>query len=140
MEGTCQGFLSSHSNNSEKRRTYLTNEIIASITKIHLNGGEPSHDGGGAEPVRDHREVGEVPLDVGVEDGLGPGVAQGATVLVQEVHQLLGDSLSGQHQVLPPVLLHSVVGGPRHVLRYLPSRKFCLANIAEVPSQMNSLT
>ena len=38
--------------------------------------------------MSDLREVGEVPLDVGVEDGLGPGVTQGAAILVQEVHQL----------------------------------------------------
>ena len=109
------------------------------VRGTHLNGGQPSHDGGGAKPVCDHREVCEVPLDVGVEDGLGPGVTQGAPVLVQEVHQLLGDGLGGQHQVLPPVLLHGVVGGPRHILRDLPGRKLCLANIAKVPSQMNSL-
>ena len=109
------------------------------VRGTNLNGGQPSHDGGGAEPVRDHREVCEVPLDVGVEDGLGPGVTQGAPVLVQEVHQLLGDGLGGEHQVLPPVLLHGVVGGPRHVLRDLPGWKLCLANIAEVPGQMNSL-
>ena len=115
-------------------------QALDALVGVVLDGGDGGHDGGGTEPVRDLRKVGEVPLDVGVEDGLGPGVAQGAAVLVQEVHQLLGDSLSGQHQVLPPVLLHSVVGGPRHVLRYLPSRKLCLANIAEVPSQMNSLT
>ena len=37
----------------------------------------------------DHGEVGEVPLDAGLEDGLRVGVAQRAAVLVQEVHQLL---------------------------------------------------
>ena len=98
-----------------------------------LNGGEPGHDGGGAEPVGDHREVCEVPLDPGVEDGLGPGVAQGAPVLIEEVHQLLGNGLGGQHQVLPPVLLHRVVGGPRHVLRDLSRRELCLTDVAKVP-------
>ena len=58
------------------------------VRGTNLNGGQPSHDGGGAEPVCDLGEVCEVPLDVGVEDGLGPGVTQGAPVLVQEVHQL----------------------------------------------------
>ena len=37
----------------------------------------------------DEGEVGEVPLDAGVQQGLGPRVAQRAAVLVQEVHQLL---------------------------------------------------
>jgi len=41
--------------------------------------------------VGDHGEVGEVALYAGVEDGLGPGVAQGRPVLVQQVHQLLAD-------------------------------------------------
>ena len=59
------------------------------VRGTNLNGGQPSHDGGGAEPVRDHREVCEVPLDVGVEDGLGPGVTQGAPVLVQKLSQLV---------------------------------------------------
>ena len=38
----------------------------------------------------DHGEVGKVALYAGVQDGLGPGVAEGGAVLVQEVHQLLG--------------------------------------------------
>ena len=90
--------------------------------------------------MSDHREVGEVPLDVGVEDGLGPGITQGAAVLVQEVHQLLGDCPGGQHQVLPPVLLHGVLGGPGHVLRNLASGELCLTDIAKVPGKVNSLT
>ena len=89
--------------------------------------------------MSDHREVGEVPLDVGVEDGLWPGVTQGAPVLVQEVHQLLGDCPGGQHQVLPPVLLHGVLGGPGHVLRDLAGGELCLTDIAKVPGQVNSL-
>ena len=88
----------------------------------------------------DHGEVGEVPLDVGVQDGLRPGVAQRAPVLVQEVHQLLGDGLGGQHQVLPPVLVHGVLSDSAgHVLRDLPGRELRLANIAEVPGEMNGL-
>ena len=39
----------------------------------------------------DHGEVGKVALYAGVQDGLGPGVAEGGAVLVQEVHQLLRD-------------------------------------------------
>ena len=45
----------------------------------------------------DHGEVGEVPLDAGLEDGLRVGVAQRAAVLVQEVHQLLGDQPDHEH-------------------------------------------
>ncbi len=39
----------------------------------------------------DHGEVCEVALNGGVKDGLGPGVAEGGPVLVQQVHQLLAD-------------------------------------------------
>ena len=39
----------------------------------------------------DHGEVGEVALYAGVQDGLGPGVAQRGPVLVQQVHQLLAN-------------------------------------------------
>ncbi len=63
-------------------------QALDALVGVILDSGDGGHDGGGAEPVRDLREVGEVPLDVGVEDGLGPGVAQGAPVLVQEIHQL----------------------------------------------------
>ena len=41
--------------------------------------------------MRDHGEVGEVTLDRRVEDLVRAGVAERGTVLVQEVHQLLGD-------------------------------------------------
>jgi hypothetical protein len=39
----------------------------------------------------DHGEVCEVALNGRVQDGLGPGVAEGGPVLVQQVHQLLAD-------------------------------------------------
>ena len=39
----------------------------------------------------DEAEVGEVTLDVLVQDHGGLGVAQGRPVLVQQVHQLLRD-------------------------------------------------
>ena len=39
----------------------------------------------------DHGEVGEVALNAGVQDGLGPGVAQRGPVLVQQVHQLFAN-------------------------------------------------
>ena len=41
--------------------------------------------------MRDHGEVGEVSLDARLQDGLRVGVAQGAPVLVQQVHQLLAE-------------------------------------------------
>ena len=62
--------------------------MINEINGTNLNRCEPCHDGGGAKPVSDHREVCEGPLDVGVEYGLGPGVTQRTAILVQEVHQL----------------------------------------------------
>ena len=42
--------------------------------------------------MSDEREVSEVSLDGGVQQGLGPGVAEGRPVLVQQVHQLLCDN------------------------------------------------
>ena len=45
----------------------------------------------------DHGEVGEVPLDAGLEDGLRVGVAQRAAVLVQEVGQLLANHPGEKH-------------------------------------------
>ena len=44
----------------------------------------------------DHGEVGEVPLDAWIKDRLGPRVAQGRPVLVQQVHQLLADHPGGE--------------------------------------------
>ena len=88
----------------------------------------------------DEGEVGEVPLDAGLEDGLRVGVAQRAAVLVQEVHQLLGDGLGGQHEVLPPVLVHGVVVVPGHVLRNLPRRELRLTHVTEISCQMNCLS
>ena len=57
----------------------------------YLNGRHGSNDGGRAKPMGDHGEVGEVALYAGVQDGLGPGVAEGRSVLIQQVHQLLGN-------------------------------------------------
>ena len=63
-------------------------QALDALVGVVLDGGDGGHDGGGAEPVSDLREVGEVSLDVGVKDGLGPGVTQRTPILVQEVHQL----------------------------------------------------
>ena len=57
----------------------------------YLDGCKGSHDSRGTEAVGDHGEVGEGALDARVQDGLGPRVAQGRPVLVQQVHQLLAD-------------------------------------------------
>ena len=51
----------------------------------------------------------EMSLDVWIQDGLRTGVAQWRPVLVQKVHQLLGDGLGGEDEVPPPVLVHGVV-------------------------------
>ena len=58
-------------------------QVLDALVQIVLDGDERGHDGGGAEAVRDHGEVGEVALYARVEDGGGPGVAQRAAVLVQ---------------------------------------------------------
>ena len=57
-------------------------KILGALLEIVEDGGEGAHDGGGAEPVRDHGEVGEVPLDAGLEDRLRVGVAEWRPVLV----------------------------------------------------------
>ena len=41
--------------------------------------------------MSDHREVRKVALDARVQNLLGPGVAKWTSVLVQQVHQFLGD-------------------------------------------------
>ena len=66
-------------------------QVLDALVHIVLYGRQGGHDGGGPEAVGDHGEVGEGSLDAGVEDGLGPRVAQGGPVLVQQVHQLLAD-------------------------------------------------
>ena len=66
-------------------------QVLDALVEIVLDGGEGGHYGRRPEPVRDHGEVCEVPLYAGVEDGLGSSVAQGGSVLVQQVHQLFCD-------------------------------------------------
>ena len=61
------------------------------------------HDGRGAEAVSDHGEVSEVSLDAGLQHRLGPGVAEGRPVLVEELHQFLAD-VSGMIQICLQVL------------------------------------
>ena len=64
-------------------------QVLDALCQIVLQGGEGGHDSGGAEAVCDEREVSEMSLNTGVQQGLGPGVAEGGPVLVQQVHQLI---------------------------------------------------
>ena len=64
-------------------------QALDTLAEVVLDSGDGGHDGGGPEPVGDGGEVGEVPLDAGVQQGLGPRVAQRAAVLVEELHQLV---------------------------------------------------
>ena len=66
-------------------------QVLDALVQIVLDGGEGGHNGGRAKPMGDHGEVGEVALNAGVQDGLGPGVAERGPVLVQQVHELLAD-------------------------------------------------
>ena len=66
-------------------------QILGALLQIVEDGREGAHDGGAAEPVCDHREVGEMTLDGRVQQGGRVGVAQRGPVLVQEVDQLLAD-------------------------------------------------
>ena len=64
-------------------------QVLDALCQIVLQGGEGGHDGRGAEAVRDEGEVSEMSLYTGLQQGLGPGVAEGGPVLVQQVHQLI---------------------------------------------------
>ena len=64
-------------------------EALEALRKVVLDGCEGGNDGWGAKPVGGVGEVGEVTLDLWLEDHGGLGVAQGGPVLVQQVHQLL---------------------------------------------------
>ena len=80
----------------------------------------------------DHRKVSEMSLDVGVQDHGWLGVAQGAAVLIQEVHQLLGDEAGGEEELLPPELVRDVRGAPGEELRHLFGGELGLTHVAEV--------
>ena len=72
-------------------------------------------------------------LNVGVQDHGRLGVAQGTAVLIQEVHQLLGDEAGGEEELLPPELVRDVRGAPRgEELRHLLGRELRLAYVAKV--------
>lgn len=57
----------------------------------NLDGGQGGHDGRRAKAMSDEREVGQVSLNRRFQNLLRSGVAQGRPVLVEQVHQLLGD-------------------------------------------------
>ena len=56
-----------------------------------MNSGEGSDDGRRPESVSDEGEVGQVALDGRIQDLLRTGVAKRRSILVQQVHQFLGD-------------------------------------------------
>ena len=64
-------------------------QALHALVHVVLDSCESGHDGGGAEAVSDHGEVGEVSLDARVQDGLRVGVAERRPVLVEELHQLV---------------------------------------------------
>lgn len=64
-------------------------ESFESLVEVVLEGGQRGADGGRAEAVRDEGEVGEAALDARLQDGAGPGVAQGSPILGQQVCELL---------------------------------------------------
>ena len=65
-------------------------EALEALRQVVLDGCEGGDDGRGAEPVGGEGEVGEVTLDLWLEDHGRLCVAQRRPVLVQQVHQLLG--------------------------------------------------
>lgn len=112
--------------------------MLQALAEEVLNGGEGGDDRGAAEPVRDEREVREVTLDRRVEQDLRPGVAQGRSVLVQQIHQLLRDLLGRLQQLLAPICVMRFVMLPAQVLRYLASREFRFAHVPADKSRHSS--
>ena len=66
-------------------------QVPGALLHVVLHGPQGGHDGRGAEAVRDVGEVSEMSLNAGLQHWLGSGVAQGGTVVVEELHQLLTD-------------------------------------------------
>ena len=64
-------------------------QVPGALLHVVLDGPQGGHDGRGAEAVRDVGEVSEMSLNAGLQHGLGSSVAQGGSVIVQELHQLL---------------------------------------------------
>ena len=50
-------------------------QALDAFTHVVSDGSQGGHDGWAPKSVSDHREVGEVPLDSRLQDGLGVGVA-----------------------------------------------------------------
>lgn len=71
-------------------------ESFESLGEVVLEGGERGADGRRAEAVCDEGEVGQAALDAGLQDGAGPGVAQGSPVLGQQVCELLTQLSAGE--------------------------------------------
>ena len=72
-------------------------QVLGALAEVVHDGGQRRDDGGGPEPVGDGGEVGEVPLDGGVQHWGVVDVAQWAAVLVQEVGQLLANHPGEKH-------------------------------------------
>ena len=66
-------------------------QVPGALLHVVLDGPQGGHDGRGAEAVRDVGEVSEMSLNAGLQHGLGPSVAEGGPVVVEELHQLLTD-------------------------------------------------
>ena len=66
-------------------------QVPGALLHVVLDGPQGGHDGRGAEAVRDVGEVSEMSLNARLQHGLGPGVAEGGPVVVEELHQLLTD-------------------------------------------------
>ena len=64
-------------------------QVPGALLHVVLDGPQGGHDGRGAEAVRDVGEVSEMSLNARLQHGLGPGVAEGGPVVVEELHQLL---------------------------------------------------
>ena len=127
--------LDFHLDNSKNNYLYREKNIFYN----YLDRSEGSHNSRGPESMCDERKVSEVSLDVGVQDHGWLGVTQGRAILIEEVHQLLGDQAGGQEQLLPPELFRDVRVPPGEELRHLLGGKLGLAHVAKVSSQMNGL-
>jgi hypothetical protein len=78
-------------------------------------------------------------LDVGVQDHGRLGVAQGAAVLIQEVHQLLGDEAGGEEELLPPELVQNYLNESlKCIEKTLPPGGLSIGSLDTKPIQLDS--
>ena len=96
--------------------------FILLARETHLDGREGGDDGGRAEAVRDEAEVGEVPLNRGVEYLRGPRVAQRRAVLVQQVHQLFRNYSAKRRKTLMNHESRTETDRPEVFARFSPVR------------------